>query len=216
MADSTPNCTATSDPVNYSRGFGYDAFGNMYLSGLSVIPEPTALQAPGLYTSNNQLPSTMASYDAAGNQTSYGGNTVTYDAENRQILVAGSGVNESYLYDGDGKRVGKLNGATSTTVFVYDAMGRMAAEYSTAGDSTSCTTCYLSADHLGTARMITDQGGKVVSRHDYLPFGGQIAANQAGRNSQWGSGNESINQKFTGKERDAESGLDYFGASDDD
>lgn len=34
----------------------------------------------------------------------------------------------------------------------------------------------------------------------------------AGRNSQWGSGNDTINQKFTGKERDSESGPDWFGA----
>jgi RHS repeat-associated protein len=184
----------------------------MYLSALSIIPEPTAPQAPNLYNANNQLPSSMASYDAAGNQNSYGGNNLTYDAENRQISLSGVGVNETYAYDGDGKRVEKLAGSALRTVFVYDALGRMAAEYSAAVDTPNCITCYLSPDHLGTARMITNQNGNVVSRHDYLPFGGEIAANQAGRNSQWGSGNDDINQKFTGKERDSESGLDYFGA----
>jgi RHS repeat-associated protein len=52
----------------------------------------------------------------------------------------------------------------------------------------------------------------VISRHDYLPFGEEIPANTAGRNSTWGSGNDTVSQKFTGKERDQESGLDYFGA----
>jgi RHS repeat-associated protein len=98
------------------------------------------------------------------------------------------------------------------TIFVYDALGRMAAEYSTAVDTPSCVTCYLSPDHLGTPRLITDQSGIVVARHDYLPFGEEIPANTVGRNSQWGPGNDSINQKLTGKERDSESGLDYFGA----
>ncbi len=30
--------------------------------------------------------------------------------------------------------------------------------------------------------------------------------------AEWGAGNDSINQKFTAKERDSQSGLDYFGA----
>ena len=96
---------------------------------------------------------------------------------------------------------------------MYDALGRMAAQYATVPDATNCITCYLSADQLGTARLVTDQGGNVVARHDYLPFGEEITAPQlAGRDSHWGVSGDSIQQKFTGKERDAESGLDYFGA----
>jgi RHS repeat-associated protein len=52
----------------------------------------------------------------------------------------------------------------------------------------------------------------VVARHDYLPFGEEVQASQFGRDGRWGPGNDSVNQKFTGKERDSESGLDYFGA----
>jgi len=59
---------------------------------------------------------------------------------------------------------------------------------------------------------VTSQDAMVVARHDYVPFGEEIGANVAGCNSQWGPGNDSVNQKFTGKERDSESGLDYFGA----
>jgi RHS repeat-associated protein len=155
----------------------------------------------------------IAAYDAAGNQTVVNGNMLSYDAENRQTAVAYSGTTENYLYDGDGKRVGKTATGLPTTVFVYDAQGRMAAEYSTGTESSPCNTCYLSQDHLGTARMITDQSGTVVARHDYLPFGEEIASGMAGRiGSTWGSSADSIKQKFTGKERDSESGLDYFGA----
>jgi RHS repeat-associated protein len=68
----------------------------------------------------------------------------------------------------------------------------------------------LSYDHLGSVRMVTDQSGNVVSRHDYLPFGEEITGS-AGRGAQWGAADD-VNQKFTGKERDAETGLDYFGA----
>src|SRR6185312_6229665 len=94
----------------------------------------------------------------------------------------------------------------------YDAPGQLAAEYSTATTTSPCTTCYLVWDHLGSARLITDQNAAIVARHDYLPFGEEIPANMAGRNDQFGPGNDNINQKFTAKERDTESGLDYFGA----
>ena len=73
-----------------------------------------------------------------------------------------------------------------------------------------CQTCYLSTDHLGSTRMVTDQSGNVVARHDYLPFGDETIGT-AGRSSLWGA-SDNVDQKFTGKERDCDSGLDYFGA----
>ncbi len=51
-----------------------------------------------------------------------------------------------------------------------------------------------------------------VSRHDFAPFGEEIPANQVGRDAHFGPYNDTVNQQFTGKERDFESGLDYFGA----
>jgi RHS repeat-associated protein len=60
--------------------------------------------------------------------------------------------------------------------------------------------------------MVTDQNGNVVARHDYLPFGEEVGANWAGRNGQWGAQNDTIAQKFTGQERDGETGVDYFQA----
>ena len=60
-------------------------------------------------------------------------------------------------------------------------------------------------------RMVTDQNANVVGRHDYLPFGEEIAANTGGRNGTFGT-QDFVNQKFSGKERDQETGLDYFGA----
>jgi RHS repeat-associated protein len=67
-------------------------------------------------------------------------------------------------------------------------------------------------DHLGTARLVTDAGANIIARHDYLPFGEEIAGGTAGRSSVWGPEADTVSHKFTGKERDSESGLDYFGA----
>lgn len=74
---------------------------------------------------------------------------------------------------------------------------------------------WLVADQLGTPRMIFDQGGSLatVSRHDYLPFGEELGASVGGRTTGMGfSVTDGSRQKFTLKERDIETGLDYFGA----
>jgi RHS repeat-associated protein len=116
-----------------------------------------------------------------------------------------------YLYDGAGRRVQAVSTYNVEKVFVYDAFGQMAAEYSLGAQSLPCTTCYIATDHLGSTRMVTDQNANVVGRHDYLPFGEEIAANTGGRNSNFGT-QDFVNQKFTGQERDSETGLDFFQA----
>jgi RHS repeat-associated protein len=98
------------------------------------------------------------------------------------------------------------------TVYVYDIGGKLVAEYSSGAASVPpCHTCFLSTDHLGSTRLVTDENGTTVSRHDYIPFGEEIAANTGGRDGTFGT-QDFVNQKFTGKERDQETGLDFFGA----
>jgi hypothetical protein len=51
----------------------------------------------------------------------------------------------------------------------------------------------------------------VKARYDYLPFGEEIPSNIGSRGGVTGYGGaDSTKQKFTQKERDGESGLDYF------
>ncbi len=70
------------------------------------------------------------------------------------------------------------------------------------GTATGQTVEYYHVDALGSVRAITDGNGAVVGpRYDYLPFGEETAA-QTSTNT----------RRFTGKERDGETGLDYFGA----
>lgn len=53
--------------------------------------------------------------------------------------------------------------------------------------------------------------GSVKARYDYLPFGENLGAGLGGRTGPMGyGGTDSTRQKFTAKERDGESGLDYF------
>ncbi|MFL5600552.1 MAG: RHS repeat-associated core domain-containing protein, partial [Gemmatimonadaceae bacterium] len=74
---------------------------------------------------------------------------------------------------------------------------------------------WLVSDHLGTPRMIVDQAGLYanVKRHDYLPFGEELFAPTGGRTASLGyASGDGVRQQFTAKERDVETGLDYFGA----
>jgi RHS repeat-associated protein len=83
--------------------------------------------------------------------------------------------------------------------YVY-AGGALLAEYENG------TTNFVHADHLGDTRVMTTysttaaQNAQVYDSMDYLPFGEQIL------------GGTGTTHKFTGKERDAESGLDDFDA----
>jgi RHS repeat-associated protein len=105
-----------------------------------------------------------------------------------------------------------------TTVYVYDAAGQLAAEH--APSSTSGRR-YLSVDHLGSTRLVTNSTGQAMTCSDYLPFGEEIFTGTP-RTARAGvscyGANLGTSQKFTGKERDLKSdgtplsGLDYFGA----
>ncbi len=62
-----------------------------------------------------------------------------------------------------------------TTIFVYDAAGKLIGEYSTVvAAAEDARVAYLTADHLGRQRINTDRDGKVTSRHDYHPYGEEI------------------------------------------
>jgi RHS repeat-associated protein len=147
----------------------------------------------------------------------------TYDAENRQVTAC---INcqpnvptATYAYDGAGLRVSKVVGS-QTTVYVFDAFGYLAAEYSSQSSTSPCgtATCYLTFDHLGSTRMLTDTAGSNgtassnVLRYDYLPFGGELLASTNGRTTAMGysSAADVMNPKFTGKNRDAETFLDWY------
>jgi len=72
----------------------------------------------------------------------------------------------------------------------------------------------LTTDHLGSTRVVTNSTAGIKSRHDYMPFGEEIGPTVSTRSTIDGKYdvNEGLRQKFTSKERDPESGLDYFEA----
>jgi RHS repeat-associated protein len=100
--------------------------------------------------------------------------------------------------------------------FVYSSRGSLIAEYG--GPATNGGTSYLASDHLGSTRVVTGgtvgDMGKVLARYDYQPFGTFILGTIGNRTKsfpEYGLSDDT-RQKFTSKERDFESNLDFFGA----
>ena len=67
-------------------------------------------------------------------------------------------------------------------------------------------TYYWHSDHLGSAHFITDYQGNEYQRIEYTPYGEEWIELKSD------SGDQYLPYKFTGKERDEETGLYYYGA----
>jgi RHS repeat-associated protein len=206
------NCATTT--VNgkteyWGNSYTYDAWGNLIAKSVTKC---SAENLSVVALTNNQL--SGYSYDAAGNMLNDGqGHTFTYDAENRISALGGNAA--TYTYDPDGSRVRKDMGANFTEYIYYG--GNPIAERDQAGywteyiffagqriarrDASGAVSYYFS-DHLHTASVITDASGTIKSESDYYPWGGELQF----------ANSDSNHYKFTGKERDSETGLDYFGA----
>ena len=102
---------------------------------------------------------------------------------------------------------GLAQGQLIKAIHIQELRNRVLAAWASGGTDIR----WLVSDQLGTPRMIFDLSGSLagVSRHDYLPFGGDLSA--GGRTTSLGYGaTDGARQKFTSKERDIETGLDYF------
>jgi RHS repeat-associated protein len=147
-----------------------------------------------------------------------------------QVNTAEPSVYAAYLYDAGGQRVKKLvrkqGGQIEVTVYidgifeyhrlvqggkiqenddlhVMDNQNRLALVRVGAafpGDTTPPVKYHLS-DHLGSSNVVVDSNGGWLNREEFTPYGETSFGSFARKR-----------YRFTGKERDNESGLDYFGA----
>jgi RHS repeat-associated protein len=198
--------SATSGVSCWGEGFGYDMWANLNIRNVSKCaaegPVPTA-------TTSNRM--STYSYDTAGNLLTASGGSYGYDAENRMVSAPGV----TFDYDADGRRVEKSSG----TLYWYgkgdeplletDLSGNLKSEYvffdgrRIARRDSSSNVFYYFEDSLGSSRIITNSGGGVCYDADFFPFGAEqnVYLNTCPQN-----------YKFTGKERDPETGLDDFEA----
>lgn len=212
----------TGATQNWKQTFGYDRFGNRtsfyQIVGSTELPTNN-ITKPTVDQTNNRFTTGQGYvYDFNGNLIQDAeGRSFTFNGDDKQTEVrdtATSVVIGQYYYDGSGARVKKYVPSTGeTTIFVYDAGGALAAEYSTVVEPpTTAKTSYLTTDHLGSPRVITDGSGQVISRRDFMPFGEELGAGVGPRTeAQKYSiiGSDHIRKRFTGYEKDDETGLDF-------
>jgi RHS repeat-associated protein len=203
----------------WGNSYGYDAWGNLLHKDVTKCGAEylnvTADTHNWLHASTPDY-----TYDAAGNMLhdATSGLNYTWDQENRLTGAAGY----TYTYDGDGNRVRKSNGNAAANGTLYwsmtpgvvaetDLAGTIKSEYiffdgervaRRDGPIGAGGVFYYFSDHLKTASVITDSAGTIKAESDYYPWGGELKYVD----------NDANDYKFTGKKRDLETGLDYFGA----
>jgi len=203
------NRLLSANSGNWSQSYTYDPWGNLLKKTVSGGDTPLNVSVNGKNQATNWC------YDSAGNIVGASGCpsfTNVYDAENR-LLNTAAGI--AYDYDADGWRVKKSSG----TLYWYGPSGEVLDETDLNGvlqneyiffggkrmarlDSSGAVHYYFS-DHLGSADVITNANGSVIEEEsDYYPFGGERVVAGPGPN----------HYKFTSKERDPETGCDFFGA----
>jgi RHS repeat-associated protein len=211
----TPNCTPSS---NASLANSWTNYSTSYNNRLT-----NTTQAVG-----------GVAYDGAGNVTDDGLHQYLYDAEGRICAVAGNGVTTGYIYNAEGRRVAKgnitswscdpgLSGFTATNDYVLGLNGEQVTEMTVGSNNNMVwqhTNVYAAGaligtydtdglhfylnDPLGTRRVQTNFAGVLEQTCSSLPFGDSLNCTNSIQNP--------TEHHFTGKERDSESGLDYFGA----
>jgi RHS repeat-associated protein len=175
------------------------------------------------------LPQPMgsASYNAANQQTTFGGQVLTYDANgnltsdgisgygwnsrDQLVSTSGSGLNATFNYDALGRRVSKsVNGLT--TDYVYDGVGVVQEQVGGSANANMLLggidevftrtglagTLNPIADGLGSVFGLTDSAGLIQTHYSYEPFGKTVSSGTP-------SGNTS---QYTGRENDG-TGIQY-------
>jgi RHS repeat-associated protein len=164
------------------------------------------------YDANGNLKTAPAPYSITG---------ATYDHRNLLTSVTRNGTTTTtYRYNDAGQRISK-QGASTTEMYVLD--GAMTLAVYALNSSGSVTSSYFNVlagervigrqpntgsrryyhtDLLGSTRAVV-QGTGVVESYDFEPWGLLMPGRTLGSGTK---------ERFTTKERDAESGLDYFGA----
>jgi len=184
-------------------------------------------------TQTQDVPGTAAiQYDAAGHITNDGSNSFTYSDRGRMTSATNAGGTVSYQYNGLNQRVYKSGPTalvpTGSAYYLYDEQGQLLGEYDSNGapvyetvylggmpvgvlkqagsaaNGDIATTMYnVHADHIATARVITQQDQAIVWRWDTAEaFGGTVPDQNPS-----GIGTFVYNQRFPGQVFDAETGL---------
>ena len=186
--------------VSAPSGFQYDAAGDVTYDGANYYAYDGDGRLCAVETSSTGGPSyTAYEYNADGTRVAKGSTSSLSCNENINSQTGlpynGFTLTGQYLLDLKGNQVTELNGSgtwTHTNVFA----GELLATYDGSGIHFPFT------DPLGTKRVQINSAGAVDETCFSLPYGNALFCN----------GDDATEHHFTGKERDTESGNDYFGA----
>jgi RHS repeat-associated protein len=211
-----------------TQEYTYDLYGNLTTikTGTTTIPL-TVNAGNNRLTAANGSP---FGYDGAGQVLTTGSASYAYDGVGMMTSsqTAGGPVN-LYVYTPSDERIATVlltsGGAEASSTWSFrDASGKVLRRFNKVAVSgqwnwvwrqdyvysdtlmlasendAAPKTLHYFPDHLGTPRLITDQGGMQVGLASYFPFGAPATA----------SGVDDV-KKFTGHERD-QGGLDYMHA----
>ncbi|WP_263415228.1 RHS repeat domain-containing protein [Terriglobus albidus] len=212
--------TAVASNIGVGCQFGYDSFGNRKQEApyQGSCFSPTFSFSAGnnqidgyCYDGAGRLLDTMGCppagshhqfiYDGygnllSGNYNSTNSTSYTVDAYGRRVAkYYGGQLQRIYLYDIDGNPVSEMDGSGNWLQMNVRVNGQFLAEYK--GND----TYFIHVDHLGSVRAQSSSNGTQTESCSNFPFGDGLTCSAS-----------SAGYHFTGKERDPESGLDYFGA----
>jgi hypothetical protein len=191
-----------------AQDFVYDRWGNATLWQTAPSPGGEQLFTVDTNTNRTTkvcvgARCTSYGYDEAGRQVAGAGGTYRWDAAGMMTEANLVGRHEQYVYDANDERVVTISATRQTRLHtlrdlsnkvtreaVYDDAaqqwrwskdyvyvgGRLFASFT---DSSTSPTRHYHADHLGTARLVTDSQGYKLSRHTYWPFGQEAPGSEA-------------------------------------
>jgi RHS repeat-associated protein len=198
--------------LNNQSGLTYDANDRLH-----YVSSPASYDANG----NSRYQSTYFSQNTPGQVVPSGTHPDQYDVQNRLIQRSDGTTTVSLLYDGDGNRVKKTVGGTTTWYLVDDrnptGYAQVLEEQTSAGASPNVTYVYGSDlirqtrggtsdyygyDAQGSIRFLTSSAGTVTDTYTYDAFGLLLAQN----------GSTANNYLYAGEQWDQELGMYYLRA----
>ena len=232
-----PRCTDVTRARAYTEAYRYDAMGGLlrltHRSGSAGFVRRFSVEDGSNRLSRMTVGGTRFEYrfDAAGNTVAettsrhfVWNHTDQLVAFAAQTAGAEPSVHAQYLYDASGERVKKLvrrqGGAFEVTHYVGDVEHHRWASGENnhlhvmddrarialvrvgpaAPDDRGVAVQFHLADHLGSSAVVADETGAVTNREEFTPYGETSFGSFARKR-----------YRFTGKERDEESGLNHHG-----